>query len=88
MFGREIVVRELTVSAIRTIFSETTVDSIGDTLFAELRLADLQTFTSLTKDDVENMSPSQIRQVIDLCKEKNPDFFGMLARFHSRLARP
>lgn len=88
LFDKEVVVRELSVAAIRSVFAESSGDSIGDALFLDIRLADLPTFTSLTKEDLEDLAPSQIRLVIDLCKEKNPDFFAMLARFHSRLARP
>ncbi len=69
-------------------FSDSSGDLIGDSIFEDIRLSDLPVFTSLTKDELEEMAPSQLRQVVDLCKEKNPDFFAMLARFHSRLARP
>ncbi|NWD49019.1 hypothetical protein [Pseudomonas gingeri] len=88
LFGKEVVVRELSVAAIRTLFANSSDDAIGGSLFEDVRLSDIPTFTSLTNEELEALSPSQIRRVIELCKEKNPDFFAMLARFHSRLARP
>lgn len=83
--GKEIIFRELSVADIRKLLGkEPGADFLGASLFETLRLEDLPDFTSLTAADVEGLKPSQIKQVIKLCTDQNPDFFAMLARLHSR----
>lgn len=78
--GREVQVREITVSAARRIFANESGDIIGDFLFEDVRLSDLEVMTTLTAVDLDEMTPSQISQVISLVKEQNPLFFKFLAR--------
>lgn len=86
--GKEIVFRELSVSGARKLMSkEPSADGFGDGLFETIRLADIPDFTSLTPDDIENMLPSHIRQVIKHCEALNPDFFAWLARVSSYRAK-
>ncbi len=82
--GREVIVRELTVSGVRQmLMPDATEDVVGAALFEEVRLVDLQRMTSLSAEDVEVLRPSQLRQVLDACREMNRDFFAMLARLAS-----
>ncbi|WP_278439582.1 hypothetical protein [Pseudomonas oryzihabitans] len=82
--GREVIVRELTVAGVRQmLMPDATDDVVGAALFEEVRLVDLQRMTSLSTEDVEALRPSQLRQVLDACREMNRDFFAMLARLAS-----
>ena len=82
--GREVIVRELTVAGVRQmLMPDATNDIVGDALFEEVRLVDLQRMTSLSTEDVEALRPSQLRHVLDACREMNRDFFAMLARLAS-----
>lgn len=82
--GREVIVRELTVAGVRKmLMPDATDDVVGAALFEEVRLVDLQRMTSLSTEDVEALRPSQLRQVLDACREMNRDFFAMLARLAS-----
>ena len=84
MDGREVIVRELTVAGVRQmLMPDGTDDVVGAALFEEVRLVDLQRMTSLSTEDVEALRPSQLRQVLDACREMNRDFFAMLARLAS-----
>ena len=56
------------------------VDSV---LFEELSLADVQALSDLSADQIEALSPSQLRLVIDLAKEVNRDFFALLRRLEA-----
>lgn len=86
---RDVMFHELSVAGVRKIFTMQSVgDTVGDGLFETLRLADIPMFTSLSVDEIEELRPSQLRKVIEQCKAQNPDFFEMLARFRSHLARP
>lgn len=82
--GREVIVRELTVAGLRQmLMPDAAEDVVGAALFEEVRLVDLQRMTSLSTEDVEALRPSQLRQVLDACRELNRDFFAMLARLAS-----
>lgn len=78
---KEVICRELSVGDVRRMLGEqSSYDLISDTLFADVRLADLLIMTSLAKDEIEAMLPSELAVVVEGCKAANPDFFGMLAR--------
>lgn len=86
--GREVIVRELTVSSVRQmLLPDSEGDMLGGSLFEEARLVDICLMTSLTSADIEALRPSQLRQVLEACKELNRDFFGMLARLASNPAK-
>jgi hypothetical protein len=77
----EVVCREMTVGQLRgLIASDLSGEVVGDFLFEEVRLADLQHMTNLTTEQVAELRPSQLREVVEACREANPDFFAMLAR--------
>ncbi|MFZ5959853.1 hypothetical protein ACOXVJ_20320 [Pseudomonas knackmussii] len=86
--GLEFTVKELTVAEIRALLmaveSEDDVDSLGDFLFEEVRLRDLQEMTTLTKDQIDQMLPSQLAEVMGECKAMNCHFFAL----GERLSKP
>lgn len=81
--GKEVVCRELSVAAVRGLLSsETRGDVLDEMLFEDVRLVDLPLFTTLTPEDVDMGLPSELDLIVEGCKEANPHFFGMLARFN------
>ena len=83
--GVSVIVRELTVIQVRSWLSEMTappgeLDLLDEGLFTECAISDLKRMSSLTEDQINQMRPSDLRPVIALCKELNPDFFGFLGR--------
>ncbi|MNP76620.1 hypothetical protein D3C76_1738910 [compost metagenome] len=63
-------------------------DLVSAALFTDLRLSDLPVFTNVQVDEVGRLLPSQIRELKNTIRERNPDFFEMLARLGSSQARP
>lgn len=90
--GLEFTIKELTVAEVRALILddglESEVDVAGDLLFEEIRLRDLLVFTSLTKEQVEQMLPSQVAEVLDQCKGMNRHFFALGERMSTPRARP
>ena len=80
-----VTVRELTVLQVRNWLAEVVQpsvqsDIVDQALFGDCALSDLQRMTSLSSEQIDQLRPSQLREVIALCKELNPDFFGFMAR--------
>lgn len=79
-----VTVRELTVGEIRAWLKRTADgagdDLVGDTLIAEISLADLMAMTDVKQDDLDNLTPNQVRELFDACREVNKDFFGLRER--------
>lgn len=78
-----VTVREMTVLQVRKWLAEMQSpgvkhDLVGEALFLDCSLPDLQRMTSITIEQFDALRPSQIRQVIELCKELNPDFFAFM----------
>lgn len=79
--GKEVICREVTVAVARKILQAGQPASLIDAaIFEEVQLQDLPILTSLTAEEIDGMRPSELRIVVDGCKEANPDFFAMLAR--------
>lgn len=77
----DVICRELTVGQLRgMVQTDIEGDLVADFLFQEARLSDLQKMSSLSREQLEGLRPSELRLVVDACKEANPDFFEMLAR--------
>lgn len=77
----DVVCRELTVGQLRGMFSsQPTGDVVADFLFEDLRLSDIRLMSSLTDEQLLELHPTELREVVAACREANPDFFGMLAR--------
>ncbi|RCX31702.1 hypothetical protein [Thioalbus denitrificans] len=83
-----VTVRELTVSEVREWLQAISTESeenhetdlIDGFLFKELTLRDLRRMTDLSDDQVEASTPSQLRVVLEACKEVNPHFFELRTR--------
>lgn len=78
----EVTVRELTVSDIRAWLvantnSKEKVDIVDNMLFDDISLEDIKLMSSITDDVIEALAVSQLRQVVEVCKELNPYFFNM-----------
>lgn len=79
--GVKFTCHELTVAELRGVLArQSSDDLITEALFAEITLADLLVFTSLTGEQVESFRPSELSEVIAGCREANPDFFDLMAR--------
>ena len=79
--GIDVVCRELTVGQVRGIMqTDVEGDLVTDCLFSEVRLHDLELLCGLTREQIDALRPSELRVVVEACKEANPDFFAMLAR--------
>lgn len=79
--GLEVVCRELTVAQVRGLMAASAEpDLVGTMLFEEMPLGDLPVFTSLTSEQVDQLRPSELAEVVAACKEANPHFFAMLDR--------
>ncbi|MDF3932150.1 hypothetical protein [Pseudomonas citronellolis] len=88
----DVVVKELTVAEVRQLLDQESSgdipDVIGDSLFPDLRLADIPLLTNLTSNQLESLLPSQVQAVIEACRGVNRHFFEMTARLSKVLARP
>lgn len=81
--GVKVIVRELTVSEIRAWLegvSDEALDLVDSSLFEEVSLGDLPLMTDLKKEVIDSLTPSEIDEVITVCREVNARFFAMRAR--------
>lgn len=89
--GIEITARELLVSEVRQwlldLQSPSEIGMVDAMLFEEASLQDITRMSGLTLEQIDTLAPSQLRQVIEACKEVNPDFFGLRARMLSTWKR-
>ena len=53
---------------------------MGEGLFEECSFADLARMTDLEASDMDALAPSELRQVLEVARELNTDFFGLVAR--------
>lgn len=80
-------VKELTVAEIRAWLKDLEAadeteepDLIGLALFEEVSLDDLRKMVSITAEEADNLAPSELRQLIEVAKELNADFFALRGR--------
>ncbi len=82
--GQAVLCRELTVLQVRDWLNDmvrgASDDPLDSALFADCALGDVKRMTDLSDERIDAMRPSQLQQVIAVCKELNPHFFGMLGR--------
>lgn len=82
--GQAVICRELTVLQVRDWLSDMVSpaqpDPLDAALFEDCALGDLKRMTDLNDDRINALRPSQLEQVIAVCKELNPHFFGLLGR--------
>ncbi|QTS88304.1 hypothetical protein JLK41_09130 [Ectopseudomonas khazarica] len=84
--GVRVCCMELTVSQVRGLLQPRPGGDVVDELLLEdLRLPDLPLFTGLKVEELEQMLPSDLEQLVDGCKEANPSFFRLLAKAASLL---
>ncbi|MFV3370090.1 hypothetical protein ACNFH5_18135 [Pseudomonas sp. NY15435] len=87
--GRQVNIREMTVAQVRQLMDTITADVIGDSLLGgALRLHDLAVMSSLTAQQIDDMTPSQLEDLALACREVNRHFFGMLERLEKALVKP
>lgn len=87
--GVELTVRELSVADVRKLMQEVSdQDLVSNALFEDIRLSDLCLMTSVTKNQINDLRPSQLAKLRDACKEVNPHFFGMLGRLSKLRDKP
>ncbi|AYC32728.1 hypothetical protein D3880_10160 [Pseudomonas cavernae] len=77
-----ITVREMTVMQVRTWLSgEFSEEGLIDVaFFNDCAFSDLKRMSSLADEQIDALRPTQLREVIQVCKELNPDFFDFLRR--------
>lgn len=78
----EVIVRELTVSDVRAWLVSNTntkekVDIVDNMLFDDISLEDVKLMSNITDDVIEGLAVSQLRQVVEVCKELNSYFFKL-----------
>lgn len=82
---RTVTVRELTVADMRAWWADVqsgpgSSDAVDGGLFDEVSLTDLARMTDLSTDEMAPLAPSELRVVVEACREVNPDFFRMQER--------
>lgn len=91
--GREVTVKELTVNEIRAWFAReesrakeqmekgaSAFDVVEEMLLRDVSLRDFLELTDLTKEEIGNAKPSELRAVMGKCKAVNDDFFVLRAK--------
>ncbi|MBG6290793.1 phage tail assembly protein [Pseudomonas nitroreducens] len=85
--GRSVTVREMTVAQVRQLMDTITADTVGDSLMGgALRLHDLSVMSSLSAGEIDEMTPTQLQELAQACREVNRHFFEMLERLTKVLA--
>lgn len=77
-----VTVRELTVAEIRQWMAdaqEATPDLVDNLLLRDVSLQDLTHLSSLTHEQMDPLTPSELQRVLDAAKEINSHFFELLA---------
>lgn len=84
-------VRELTVGEVRGLYNQTLPEeAVNDMVAAWLlpmSMHELAAMTSLTVADMDNLLPSQVEEVIEVCKQVNRHFFTMGDRMNKAADR-
>lgn len=81
-----VTVRELTVGEIRAWLAGLAglqLDLVDALLLGDITPQDLARLSSLTLAQVETLTPSQLRLVLDAAREVNADFFALLGKIVS-----
>lgn len=87
---RRITVKELTLAEIRAWLADAEhghdPDVVGDLLFDDCRVSELEKFSDADPAALEAMTQSELGELVAATRELNPHFFALRARLHS-LAR-
>lgn len=82
--GARITVKEMTLAEIRNWLADNEQaearDIVGALLLDDCPLADLQRFCDATAEQIDNMTQSELHEMLDAAKELNPDFFHLRAQ--------
>lgn len=90
--ARDVVVSELTVAQMRQLMMASPWPGEGASheelvhyqldvqLFEDCRLTDLTVLASLSREQLSELTGSELRKIISKAKELNPDFFAALGR--------
>lgn len=81
--GREITVRELAVWEIRNWIGSLdaqNVDLVDELLIDGVQLSAIRLMAGISKEDMEQMMPSDLDKVVDIAKQVNNRFFSMVDR--------
>lgn len=84
--SREVTIREPTVAEMRNWLAEMDrlknepIDFVTHGLLNDASLMDIVLMSNLTLEDLDGMVPSEIKEVIAVCQEINPDFFTIRSR--------
>lgn len=87
---REFTIKELTLAEIRNWQRQAEQQAqgddaspaldLGDALFVDVTVADLLLMTDAEAEELEELAPSELRQLADACREVNEHFFAMADR--------
>lgn len=83
-----VICRELTVLQVRNWLEGLegeAPDPVSAAMFEDCTLDDLKRMTDLTDEKINSLRPSQVEQLINVCKELNPHFFAMQGRMAAAL---
>lgn len=82
--GLSVTVRELTVGEIRAWMKRMAegVDSdvVGELLLEEVGVSDLLSMCDASREQLDTLTPRQLRELYAACEEVNRDFFALRAR--------
>lgn len=82
--GLTVTVRELTVGEIRAWMKRMAeggdADVVGDLLLEEVGLSDLLSMCDASREQLDALTPKQVRELYAACEEVNRDFFALRAR--------
>ncbi len=81
--GRTVTVKELTVAEVRLWFKalekagEGGIDVVDECLIEDMSLGDVRRMTDLQPADMDELTPSEVEQLMAVCMGLNPHFFRM-----------
>ena len=80
---REVTVFELTVAQVRDMAKATAADQtdpLSNWLIEDVPFVVIASMTTVTVEELDDWRPSEIKQLAEVCREVNPDFFDMNRR--------
>lgn len=88
--GQTVTVRELTVGEVRAWLADAEAqvqrdvdgmpDIVGLWLLDECSFGDLKRMSDISDERLNDLTDSDLRALVDACKDLNPGFFGLRAR--------
>ena len=87
---REITVFELTVAQVRDMAKAAEVDNadpLSNWLIEDTPFVVIAAMSSVKVEELDEWRPSEIKQLADVCREVNPDFFAMSRRISAAVEK-